>query len=152
MAKYDITYICGHTGTVQLFGAEKDRQSKIEWLQSINCPDCFKSAQADDLTAFEQVNNLPELIGSEKQIAWARTIRRLLIIQITELYEKTVAMFPAAKEKLQPEQIAQVEQMLSETENLLANFINVAEARRWIDVRDETIVRIPKAIALMKKI
>lgn len=43
------------------------------------CPECSKekwvSEIPDEITEFEQENNLPDLIGSEKQIAWARKIR-----------------------------------------------------------------------------
>lgn len=43
MAKYDVTYSCGHEGTVELFGKEKDRQRKIEWYESTGlCPECYK--------------------------------------------------------------------------------------------------------------
>lgn len=43
MAKYDITYSCGHEGTVELLGKEKDRQRKIEWYESTGlCPECYK--------------------------------------------------------------------------------------------------------------
>ena len=43
MAKYDITYSCGHTGVAELFGKEKDRQSKIQWYENNGlCPECYK--------------------------------------------------------------------------------------------------------------
>ena len=44
MAKYDITYSCGHSGTVQLFGPHRDRDRKIEWYQDqADCPECYKA-------------------------------------------------------------------------------------------------------------
>lgn len=43
MAKYDITYSCGHEGVVELLGKERDRQRKIEWYKSTGlCPECYK--------------------------------------------------------------------------------------------------------------
>jgi len=30
MAKYQVTYHCGHTGTVDLFGPSKQRENKLE--------------------------------------------------------------------------------------------------------------------------
>lgn len=43
MAKYDVTYSCGHAGVVELFGKEKDRQNKIQWYESDGlCPECYK--------------------------------------------------------------------------------------------------------------
>lgn len=41
--KYDITYSCGHKGTIELFGKYKDRDRKIEWLEYKGlCPECYK--------------------------------------------------------------------------------------------------------------
>lgn len=46
MAKYQVTYRCGHTGTVDLFGPSKQRENKLEWLSTQLCPDCWKEEQA----------------------------------------------------------------------------------------------------------
>ena len=44
MAKYDITYSCGHSGEVQLFGSGKERDRKIEWYETrADCPECYKA-------------------------------------------------------------------------------------------------------------
>ena len=41
--KYDITYSCGHEGTVQLFGPGKERERKLDWMKgSALCPECYK--------------------------------------------------------------------------------------------------------------
>ena len=43
MAKYEIKYICGHSGTIQLFGKNEDRERKIKYYEShYICPDCYK--------------------------------------------------------------------------------------------------------------
>ena len=43
MARYDITYSCGHEGEVRLFGKSADRERKIEWMEStLVCPDCLR--------------------------------------------------------------------------------------------------------------
>ena len=84
MAKYQITYSCGHEATIQLFGKESDRQRKIEWLESEGlCPDCYKAKIAKEhaeasAKAYEAAKGMgmPELEGSEKQIAWEETIRQ----------------------------------------------------------------------------
>ena len=33
MAKYNITYSCGHEGTVQLFGKSEERERKIKYYE-----------------------------------------------------------------------------------------------------------------------
>lgn len=43
MAQYNITYSCGHTGTVELFGKTSNRDRKIDWYENCaDCPDCYK--------------------------------------------------------------------------------------------------------------
>lgn len=83
MAKYDVTFSCGHTAEVQLFGKVKDRQSRIKWLEECGiCPDCYRAQkekekkEAEEKAAAEAKDfGLAELQGSEKQIAWANKIR-----------------------------------------------------------------------------
>ena len=46
MGKYDVTYSCGHTGTVDLFGKNTERERKIAWMErECLCPDCYKAAK-----------------------------------------------------------------------------------------------------------
>ena len=71
MAKYKITYACGHTAEVQLYGKEAERQKKIAWYSTINCPECEAHEQKEKAEAA----GLPELTGSEKQIKWATKLR-----------------------------------------------------------------------------
>lgn len=71
MAKYDITYRCGHTGVVNLVGPTKERQYKIDWYQSEECPDC----QYAHVKERAQAAGLPELRGTERQVHWAEFIR-----------------------------------------------------------------------------
>lgn len=78
MAHYDVTYACGHTGTVELFGKGKDRESRLDWLATLDCPDCREKAhqaQTAKSAAAAAELNFPALRGTAKQIAWAETIR-----------------------------------------------------------------------------
>lgn len=84
--KYEVTYSCGHTDTVQLYGPNKDRERKLEWLKNQLCPDCNKKHLEEERMkkaklALEEakVAGLPELTGSEKQIAWALEIRQTIL-------------------------------------------------------------------------
>jgi len=68
MGKYKIEYQCGHSATVQLFGPQKERDRKIDWMQQGDCPACWgekqRAAEAEKpVTAtvslcFEQGGNL----------------------------------------------------------------------------------------------
>lgn len=43
MAKYNVSFSCGHTARITLFGAEKGRADKIEYYEKYGkCPDCRK--------------------------------------------------------------------------------------------------------------
>lgn len=83
MAKYDVTYSCGHEERVVLFGPSRERDRKIEWMEREGvCAECWQrklsadraSVSAEAAKAAEE-EGLPKLQGSEKQIAWAEKIR-----------------------------------------------------------------------------
>ena len=79
MANYTITYACGHEGTVNLYGSYDERDRKIAWLETQDCPHCKKAQLKAKVDSITEEKNLPELSGSEKQIAWAKEIRALYV-------------------------------------------------------------------------
>lgn len=93
MAWYDITYSCGHAGRLNLIGKVKDRERRIEWLESSGeCPDCFKArkeqerqakSKAAKQAAIEQ--ELPILAGTPKQVAWAERLRQECLTRLEEV-------------------------------------------------------------------
>ena len=81
MAKYDVTYACGHTETVELFGKTSERERKIEWMErDCLCPSCYKEKQQAEAETFD----LPELTGTPKQISWAETLRNKVFRELNE--------------------------------------------------------------------
>ena len=87
MAKYDIKYVCGHEGTVNLFGPTKDRNRRVEWLHTVLCPECKKAEEEKARKEKEQELGLPDLIGSEKQIDWAGRIRQSICGMSKDTFE-----------------------------------------------------------------
>ena len=82
MAWYYGTYSCGHDGRVDIVGPTKDRQRKADWKFSGLCPECYKKHLEEEKerknreAAEKSVEmEFPELTGTEKQVAWANTIR-----------------------------------------------------------------------------
>jgi hypothetical protein len=82
MAKYNVTYACGHSDTIQLYGKCRDREWKLSREEEKLCPDCYRAKieadrQKQNAEAAEanQAAGLPTLEGTEKQIAWAETLR-----------------------------------------------------------------------------
>ena len=75
MSKYEIKHSCGHITTHNIVGTNvnNEREKKAEWLASRVCSDCYRKQLANN--AAETNKNLPQLTGSEKQIAWAESIR-----------------------------------------------------------------------------
>lgn len=90
-----VTYSCGHTGEVQLFGSNKDRERKVKWYEKeALCPECYKKQQEERGKALAAEYNLPEITGvSDKQIAFAETLRtRYLINSEAELQKLTTLL------------------------------------------------------------
>ena len=90
MSKYNVTFACGHTSTVDIVGPCKDRERKLAWYaESGDCPQCYKAKMdaqrakeaaerkeaSEAAAANAKAYGLPELTGSEKQIEWALLIR-----------------------------------------------------------------------------
>ena len=93
MAWYYGTFSCGCEGRVNIIGPMKDREWKKEKAFNKMCYECYEKALKEKMErANEKAKEiskeweLPNLEGSEKQIAWANTLR-------IELYEKTKEIF-----------------------------------------------------------
>lgn len=126
MAKYTITYRCGHTAEVQLYGKYEDREKKIAYYKTIDCPECRAKAAAKDA----QDKGYAELTGSAKQVSWANDIRTKMMASAEALAAKVTRnreMFDKA-----------IETMKNET-----------SASWWIDRRDDTINDLLKEILHM---
>lgn len=88
MAKYDITYSCGHKGEITLFGKTSERERKIAWYENTGlCPECKKIKTIKLADKLEKELNLPTIEGvSEKQINYARSLR----FKIANNYKKEI--------------------------------------------------------------
>lgn len=83
MAKYDVTFSCGHTGTVELFGKSADRERRITYFEKYGeCPACYKARKAQELADMQNLySSLPALTGANHQLLEAVKIRN-------QFYEK----------------------------------------------------------------
>lgn len=89
MAKYIVTHACGHQVEYRLNGAYSIRERRIAYLETCNCYEC-KKAQANALAVeSKEKRGLPDLTGSEKQIAWANTIRECVYSALDKLTTHT---------------------------------------------------------------
>lgn len=77
-----ITHACGHEQIHYLFGFASQQERKARWLGTTECRTCFvatkQTEQAEaavrDGAAIAHLN-LPLLTGSDRQVAWATTLR-----------------------------------------------------------------------------
>lgn len=106
-----VTYSCGHTGEVQLFGSNKDRERKIKWYEeSALCPECYKQQQEERGKELAAEYNLPEITGvSDKQIAFAETLRTRYLLN----YEAELNKLTSLLHELHTEHQAEFEAMLA---------------------------------------
>jgi hypothetical protein len=86
MAWHYGTFSCGHEGRVNITGPTKNRDWIAEKKFSGLCPECYEKHLEEErekanTEAAEKAKEmeLPELTGSEKQVAWANTLRQKLI-------------------------------------------------------------------------
>lgn len=91
---YDGVYSCGHAGEINVCGPHRDRQWKVDRKFSGLCPECYKKKieeekERKNREAAEKSAEmeLPELTGTEKQVAWATTLR----MEFIKKYEKKIA-------------------------------------------------------------
>lgn len=132
MAKYDVTYTCGHTDTIQLFGKTKDREWRLSNEEGKLCPDCYRAKlEADRIkTNVESAEankaaGLPNLDGSEKSVAWAETIRKSMLDHLEEWYNSKITDEAKAAHPEEWEQITKATESLKRRTN----------AAWWIDNR-----------------
>ena len=126
MAKYQVTYACGHTDTIQLYGKESDREKRLAYLSTIDCPDCYYEKRLQAAKA--QTADLPELQGSEKQINWATQIRAEVFAALDK-YTKQIDDYQNAPEE---SKIVTRKMFADFRETMTAH----TDCRFWIDNRD----------------
>jgi hypothetical protein len=138
MAKYHVTHTCGHEVEHALFGPYEGRRRRIEELTGNPCPECAQAERAEATAAANAVAakaaseaGLPELTGSEKQIAWAETIRMKAIAEAEAAIART-ATTPERQEQVAP---------------LLAKLKAQDQARWWIDSRSKSGIELLKGMA-----
>ena len=93
--KFYGTYSCGHDGAIQIYGPTKDREWKVKYEFDRLCPKCRelekqKCIDEENKNAMDASiqMGLPMLTGTERQIAWATTIRYEHIKTVRRALEK----------------------------------------------------------------
>lgn len=131
MAKYYVTCpVCGEEHRISLFGKISDREWKLEhW--DWTCDECKKKRYDEENASAAEENKeagLPALEGTERQVAWAETIRKQIITAINTEIEEKESPFKLDLSDTKSQQVfnATIKRIFNET-----------QASWWIDNRDE---------------
>jgi hypothetical protein len=156
MAWYYGTYSCGHEGRVNVIGKVKDRQWKVDRHFEGFCAECWeieKQKRFDEANAKAAAEaaemDLPELTGTDKQVAWANTLRQTWIEQVQVQLKKDEEFLERQRERYpESERVPKAEKALNlfheTTDRLL---LQETSAKFWIDNRFESPTDILKAEA-----
>jgi len=144
MAKHTITHTCGHQIVHNLSGKSGFRQWKKNQLESEICAECWKAARAEVAAAKTADAGLVELGGTEKQIAWANTIRLEKLAEIDKMVAEIKAVPASATEKGQ--------RNMAKLDEVVAAIRGKESARWWIDARYEDGRRILSETARQMKV
>lgn len=143
MAWHPGTYSCGHTGRVQITGPVKDRQWRASRIFSELCPECKQEKLHADRqeaarSAAERAEEmeLPQLVGSEKQVSWALQIRQKFIEDSKEHIERAAENFRRVSSLPEQELEQEIEKSQAEYKKLIEQILaNSTSASWWIDRR-----------------
>lgn len=144
MAKYQIEHTCGHIVTHNLTGKGSYRDWKKSQLESEICSDCWKANAAEAAAAKTAEVGLVPLSGTEKQVAWANSIRLEKLAEIDKTVAEIKAVPASATEKGQ--------RNMGKLDGVVGAIRSKESASWWIDARYESGRSILSATATKLKV
>ena len=134
---------CGKEFTVsRLCANSADANSWKQWAAEHydTCRECYFEAQHQEEAEEAAEDNLPELEGSEKQIAWALSIRAKFAKEIKNFIANAEASLEALKAsgEATPAHSAQ----LAKCRKVAAKMLSETSCRWWIDNRNTSALRL----------
>ena len=141
MAQYKIVRACGHEAQVKVRGPMPNRERKLDHERQRICRRCSIDKQRSEAAAAAEAEDLPELTGSAKQIAWAMTIRHTALAD-AEAYLSYLRESGKLKGRVGKDK----ELFEAQKERVLEPLKARTEAAWWIDRRDEPGVTLPESM------
>ena len=136
---YEITYACGHTGEVEFYGRERDCEWRSQQEAKKLCPDCVEKEKEEETAqakAWAKEKGLPDLEGTEKQIAWAEVIRKRLFDELEKI------QLDSDQEPIELQAAKEIE----------AAWKKENQSRFWIDERTKAVrYKIVDLVSLIRK-
>jgi hypothetical protein len=144
MTKTTITHACAHRAVHNLTGPGRQRDSREVWLAGQPCRDCLNAAET--AVAAQANAGLPALTGTDKQIAWAETLRAKALAELDAVLDKL------AKGE-QPPPTPETAYILEGLHAAVAALKAQTQARVWIDNRHKPygIIWVQDAIAATRR-
>ena len=146
MAKYGVTYSCGHEDTIQIYGPTSDRQRQADAEGRKDCPECWRKKQdarnaeaALAASCDAAASGLPELTGSPKQIAWAETIRAKMLADLKPILVSAKAKQSLAEQGRIALDDPRYAQLQAAIDAQAASYRMQASAKWWIDHREDSL-------------
>jgi hypothetical protein len=135
----EITGVCGHTKTKDLKNRLNEEPTAIQLKKSVAywsekvCSDCYFGEQDKKL---ERFGELPELVGSEKQVGWATRIRKSQLLQVNEFLVNLLSYIDSL-DLTDLDVVSKCYENVSTAEEKAKLVASVSDAKFWIDTRDE---------------
>jgi len=153
---YNGTYTCGHQGKIKLDDQLVFNEFYVEKIFMKKCYDCrnaefenYKQKKNDYSMEISNEMGLPALIGSEKQVAWATTLRVDFIKQLEDeekellLYKNIMSTGTYKNQPRMVSKIAFAEKLINE---LKVSITSETEAKTFIEMRDKLGIGIVNGI------
>jgi len=154
MAWYYGTFSCGHEGRVDIIGPTKDRQWKADRKFEGLCPECYEKKKEEErlkknkeAAKESEEMELPKLIGSEKQVAWANTLRLDFIKKLENYIEvlrntqgktnKDIDEIRRLLKRMNFTPKNSIEEILDAFCEIETDILKETKASFWIDTRDD---------------
>lgn len=144
MAKHTITHTCGHDVVHNLLGKSSYRQWQKERLSNEPCWECQKAARNETAQVHTEAAGLVALSGTEKQVAWANSIRLGKLAEIDKTVAEIKAVPASATEKGQ--------RNMAKLDEIVNAIRSKESASWWIEARHEDGRRILSATATKMKV
>jgi hypothetical protein len=146
MSWYEVNYTCGHNDRMQVYGPTRDRQTIADRESRKDCPECWRKKQdarnAESALAAScdaAAAGLPSLVGSDKQVAWAETIRAKMLAEL-----KPIVVSAKAKQSLAEQGRIALDdpryvQLQAAIDAQADSYRMQASAKWWIDHRTDSL-------------
>lgn len=138
MAQYTITYTCGHSTVEQIYGKTDLRAAEADRRGSRLCRDCYRTQQQAAAEAKAETQQLPALVGSDKQAAWAVTIRARILDEVALWWGEAERQFAAHVQARGSWPTDAERTQMAEIEAAIERLRGEPRASYWIDHRQDT--------------